>query len=103
MKEILLTPDKLRDLDLDAFAEELERQEYGNKRTTLYDIRDELFGPYKERRSPFTPLTQVQSLYTCSECVLIGYTCVFIHVHLFWKLFYECRYMYMYCSMVELC
>ena len=26
VEEILVTPDKLRDLDLDAFAEELERQ-----------------------------------------------------------------------------
>ena len=26
VEDILLTPDKLRDLDLDAFAEELERQ-----------------------------------------------------------------------------
>lgn len=57
VEEILVTPDKLRDLDLDAFAEELERQDYGNKRTTLYDIRDELFGPYKERRSLYVSLT----------------------------------------------
>ena len=134
MEDILVTPDKLRDLDLDAFAEELERQvclsvclsvtfpsfpslsslhrvclsvtflpfpgpsslhrvclsvclsvchicqplflalcvsvclsvclqppppiqDYGNKRTTLYDIRDELFAPYKERRNSYTPLS----------------------------------------------
>lgn len=58
VEEILETPEKLKDLDLDAFAEELERQDYGNKRTTLYDIRDELFGPYKERRKPFVSMSQ---------------------------------------------
>jgi transcription elongation factor SPT6 len=42
---------------LDAFAEELERQGYGNKRTTLYDIRDELFGRYKDRRPPYREIS----------------------------------------------
>ena len=32
-------------------------QDYGNKRTTLYDIRDELFSPYKERRKPYQALS----------------------------------------------
>lgn len=59
MEDILKNPDKLRDLDLDAFAEELERQDYGNKRTTLYDIRNELFEPFKERRSKYTAMSQV--------------------------------------------
>ena len=59
VEEILSMPDKLSDLDLDAFAEELERQDYGNKKTTLYDIRNELFAPFKERREPYTPLTEV--------------------------------------------
>ena len=57
LEEILEAPDRLKDLDLDAFAEELERQGYGNKRITLYDIRDELFGQYRERRTPFRALT----------------------------------------------
>ena len=60
MEDILKNPDKLKDLDLDAFAEELERQDYGNKRTTLYDIRNELFEPFKERRLKYTPIDQVQ-------------------------------------------
>ena len=51
-EEILEAPDRLRDLDLDSFAEELERQGYGNKGLTLYDIQDELFGQYMERRPP---------------------------------------------------
>lgn len=62
MEEILKNPDKLRDLDLDAFAEELERQDYGNKRTTLYDIRNELFEPFKERRVQYTPISQVRGV-----------------------------------------
>lgn len=57
MEEILENPEKLKDLDLDAFAVELERQNYGNKKITLYDIRDELFGPYRERRSPYRSLS----------------------------------------------
>ena len=31
-------------------------QGLGNKRTTLYDIRDEMFGPFKDRRHPFFPM-----------------------------------------------
>lgn len=44
-----------QDLDLDAFADELERQGFGNKRTTLYDIRSELNHRYKDGRQPFQP------------------------------------------------
>ncbi|XP_077995239.1 transcription elongation factor SPT6-like isoform X2 [Glandiceps talaboti] len=53
LDEILENPDKLKDLDLDAFAEELERQGYGNKGITLYDIRAELNSRYKDLRVPF--------------------------------------------------
>jgi len=45
----------LQDLDLDAFADELERQGFGNKRITLYDIRSELNCRYKDARQPFEP------------------------------------------------
>uniref|UniRef100_UPI00358E2347 transcription elongation factor SPT6 isoform X2 n=1 Tax=Myxine glutinosa TaxID=7769 RepID=UPI00358E2347 len=55
--EILDNPDRLKDLDLDAFAEELERQGYGNKGVTLYDIRAELSCRYKDHRTPFRPPT----------------------------------------------
>jgi transcription elongation factor SPT6 len=43
-------PDKLDELNLDAFAEELERQGFGNKQITLYDIRSELNHMYKDNR-----------------------------------------------------
>ena len=36
-----------------AFAEELERQGYGNKHITLYDIRAELNHRYKDLRTPY--------------------------------------------------
>ncbi|PIK37488.1 putative transcription elongation factor SPT6 [Apostichopus japonicus] len=53
LEEILDNPDKLKDLDLDAFAEELKRQGYGNKSITLYDIRAELNSRYKDFRISF--------------------------------------------------
>ncbi|OQR71125.1 transcription elongation factor SPT6 [Tropilaelaps mercedesae] len=55
LEEILDNPDKLKDLDLDAFAVELERQGYGNKGITLYDIRAELNHRYKDLRVDYTP------------------------------------------------
>uniref|UniRef100_A0A4W5LS31 Transcription elongation factor SPT6 n=1 Tax=Hucho hucho TaxID=62062 RepID=A0A4W5LS31_9TELE len=53
LEEILENPERLKDLDLDAFAEELERQGYGNKGITLYDIRAELSCRYKDLRSTY--------------------------------------------------
>ncbi|XP_064619005.1 transcription elongation factor SPT6-like [Lineus longissimus] len=53
LEEILESPERLKDLDLDAFAEELERQGYGNKHITLYDIRAELNHRYKDLRVPY--------------------------------------------------
>ncbi|XP_053983538.1 transcription elongation factor SPT6-like isoform X1 [Hylaeus volcanicus] len=50
LEEILESPERLKDLDLDAFAEELERQGFGNKGVTLYDIRAELNCRYKDLR-----------------------------------------------------
>jgi transcription elongation factor SPT6 len=55
LEEILENPDKLKDLDLDAFAEELERQGFGNKSITLYDIREELNCRYKDLREAYQP------------------------------------------------
>ncbi|XP_018906474.2 transcription elongation factor SPT6 isoform X2 [Bemisia tabaci] len=53
LEEILEAPERLKDLDLDAFAEELERQGFGNKSITLYDIRAELNHRYKDLRTPY--------------------------------------------------
>ncbi|XP_017879018.1 transcription elongation factor SPT6-like [Ceratina calcarata] len=57
LEEILESPERLKDLDLDAFAEELERQGFGNKCITLYDIRAELNCRYKDLRLPYEPLS----------------------------------------------
>ncbi|XP_008558566.1 transcription elongation factor SPT6 [Microplitis demolitor] len=53
IEEIIQAPEKLLDLDLDAFAAELEKQGYGNKTTTLYSIRTELTDRYKDPRVPY--------------------------------------------------
>ena len=53
LEEILDDPEKLNELDLEAFAKELENQEFGIKNTTLYDIRHELTESYKDYRVPF--------------------------------------------------
>ena len=53
LEEILENPHRLEDLDLDAFAEELEKQGYGNKIITLYDIRAELSSRFKDPRCPY--------------------------------------------------
>nr|XP_014354517.1 PREDICTED: transcription elongation factor SPT6 isoform X2 [Latimeria chalumnae] len=55
LEEILENPERLKDLDLDAFAEELERQGYGDKHITLYDIRAELSCRYKDLRTQYRP------------------------------------------------
>ena len=54
VQRILHNPEKLRELDLDAFALQLERENFGDKRATLYDIRNELEGGcFKDRRKTF--------------------------------------------------
>ncbi len=50
LKEILESPDRLKDLDLDAFAAELLRTGLGNKAMTLYDIRTELYNRFQDQR-----------------------------------------------------
>ncbi|XP_065088333.1 transcription elongation factor SPT6 isoform X1 [Ochlerotatus camptorhynchus] len=57
LEEILESPERLKDLDLDAFAVELERQGFGNKSITLYDIRAELNSRYKDLRTPYRSVT----------------------------------------------
>lgn len=53
LEEILQDPEKLNELDLDAFAQELERQGFGKKHITLQDIRNELNHMYKDYRREF--------------------------------------------------
>lgn len=60
LQEILEAPERLRDLDLEAFSVELERQGYGQKLTTLYDIRAELNCRYKDTRSAYKPVELVE-------------------------------------------
>ncbi|KAL1451081.1 hypothetical protein WDU94_003375 [Cyamophila willieti] len=60
LEEILKAPDRLKDLDLDAFAEELERQGFGNKSITLYDIRAELSYRYKDLRVAYVSVNTEQ-------------------------------------------
>ncbi|XP_044574909.1 transcription elongation factor SPT6 isoform X1 [Cotesia glomerata] len=60
LEEILESPERLKDLDLDAFAVELERQGFGNKCVTLYDIRSELNSRYKDLRTPYQSPTPEQ-------------------------------------------
>nr|XP_045607015.1 transcription elongation factor SPT6-like [Procambarus clarkii] len=53
LKEILETPEKLSELDLKAFANELQNQGFGKKNTTLYDIKRELKHRYRDFRSTY--------------------------------------------------
>ncbi|TRY62957.1 hypothetical protein TCAL_10880 [Tigriopus californicus] len=55
LEEILQEPEKLAELDLEAFAQELERQGFGKKSITLQDIRAELTHMYKDLRDAYTP------------------------------------------------
>lgn len=64
LDEILESPERLKDLDLDAFAVELERQGFGNKSITLYDIRAELNHRYKDLRKPYRSPT-AEELFDC--------------------------------------
>ncbi len=53
LEEILQEPEKLEELDLEAFAQELERQNYGKRHITLSDIRAELHHMYKDYRDEY--------------------------------------------------
>ncbi len=64
LKEILENPKRLKDLDLDAFAAELERTGNGKKNLTLYDIRKELMCRYKDKRTEFYPLSDEEKFYS---------------------------------------
>lgn len=63
LREVIENPRILKDLDLDAFAKELDRTGYGNKDQTLYDIRGELSNRYKDHRTPYTPMSSEQTFF----------------------------------------
>eukprot|EP00741_Cyanophora_paradoxa_P009215 tig00001486_g8925.t1 len=50
---VMREPQKLDALDLDAYADELEKQGAGRKRDTLYAIKEELERPYADPREPW--------------------------------------------------
>ena len=51
--KLMRRPDKLDDIDLDAFADELERNGQPKKKTILYDIKQEITDPFKDLRPPY--------------------------------------------------
>ena len=57
LEEIFQNSDRLKDLDLDAFAVELKNTMYGDQSITLYDIRAELTQRYKDVRLRYEPPT----------------------------------------------
>ena len=64
LKKAIDNPKCLKDLDLDAFAKELERTGHGNKSFTLYEIRTELSSRYRDNRLPFVPMAE-EPLFYC--------------------------------------
>lgn len=57
LEEIFQNSERLKDLDLDAFAVELKNTMYGDQSITLYDIRAELTHRYKDVRIRYEPPT----------------------------------------------
>jgi transcription elongation factor SPT6 len=55
LEEIFQNSERLKDLDLDAFAVELKNTMYGDQSITLYDIRAELTHRYKDVRIRYEP------------------------------------------------
>jgi transcription elongation factor SPT6 len=55
LEEIFQNSERLKDLDLDAFAVELKNTMYGDQSITLYDIRAELTHRYRDVRVRYEP------------------------------------------------
>jgi transcription elongation factor SPT6 len=53
-------PEKLNDLILEEYADQLAKRFNQRKRNTLEQIKDELQGPYEELRRDFVPLSDVE-------------------------------------------
>jgi transcription elongation factor SPT6 len=64
LKEILENPNRLDELDMEAFAEELRRTDYGEKAITLENIRFELKCRYMSTRTPYTSMSPTCRFYT---------------------------------------
>ncbi|XP_074604338.1 transcription elongation factor Spt6 isoform X2 [Brevipalpus obovatus] len=60
VEDIMENPENLKDLDLDAFAAQLEKEKCGPKKITLYDIREELTHPFRDHREPYPLPTSEQ-------------------------------------------
>lgn len=85
---------------MDAFADELARQGFGNKSITLYDIRAELNHRYKDLRIPyespsreriFTMLTKetpasIGQLSFILLCTAVGLFLLSMFISIIWKL-----------------
>jgi transcription elongation factor SPT6 len=51
--DLMRESNKLDDLDLDQFADELERIERPKKKSALYDIKNEMMDPFSDPRNPY--------------------------------------------------
>ena len=91
LEEILEDPEKLEELDLEAFASELDRQGYGKRHITLQDIRNELQHMYKDFRESyvepnaeeiFNMVTKEtpETFYIGKLVMATGILCLFIYV-----------------------
>jgi len=67
LRKIFKNPKPLFDLDLDAFAAELERINHGNKIITLYDILNELNKPYKNNRKQYQSMSDDEIFYCLTK------------------------------------
>lgn len=59
LEDIFQNSERLKDLDLDAFAVELKNTMYGDQSITLYDIRAELTHRYKDVRVRYAPPSSI--------------------------------------------
>lgn len=65
--KILQTPEKLKDLDLDSFIDLLQRQGYGDKKMTMYDICAELSCMYRDLRRSYVSPNAEQLFYMLTK------------------------------------
>jgi transcription elongation factor SPT6 len=61
VEDAMKAPERLDELDLIAYADELEKRNIGKKHNTLNRIRKELKDPYKDPRNPFIDLSDTSA------------------------------------------